>query len=177
MKIALTGGIACGKSLLSLYLKERGFDVIDADDIVHELIPEDERRRLAKTVFADPAARKALEERVHPLVKARILDAVAAAEASGRVLIAVIPLLFEVQWNGIFDIICCVTSSRANQIDRMTRTRGYTREEAEARLAAQMPVSEKAAKSHYVIENDGSPEDLRTGVAAFADWLEAKTRK
>ena len=50
-------------------------------------------------------------------------------------------------------------------------TRGYTREEAEARLAAQMPVEEKAAKSHYVIDNDGSPEELKAKVRGFVEWL------
>ena len=53
----------------------------------------------------------------------------------------------------------------------MMETRGYTREEAEARLAAQMPVEEKAAKSHYVIDNDGSPEELHAAVGDFVVWL------
>ena len=53
----------------------------------------------------------------------------------------------------------------------MMTTRGYTREEAEARLAAQMPVEEKAAKSHYVIENDGSAAELKSKVVEFVDWL------
>ena len=53
----------------------------------------------------------------------------------------------------------------------MTATRGYTREEAEARLEAQMPVEAKAAKSHYVIDNDGSPEELKLKVAKFVEWL------
>ena len=61
MRIALSGGIACGKSLFAKFLRALGVQTLDADDIVHELIPEDERRRLASIVFADPAARKALE--------------------------------------------------------------------------------------------------------------------
>ena len=58
----------------------------------------------------------------------------------------------------------------------MTATRGYTREEAEARLAAQMPVEEKAAKSHYVIRNDGSPEQLKQAAAKFVAWLKERQR-
>ena len=85
MKIALTGGIACGKSLLSKFLNELGVETLDADDIVHELIPDPvERRRIAAEVFADPAKRRELEARIHPLVKARIekwLDAAFAAAA------------------------------------------------------------------------------------------------
>ena len=86
-------------------------------------------------------------------------------------LIEVIPLLFEVRWDADYDIICCVESRRETQLLRMQTTRGHTRAEAEERIGAQMPVAEKAAKSHYVIANDGSREDLRSAVAGFARWL------
>ena len=161
-RVAITGGIACGKSLVARYLNELGFATVDADDIAHELITPEERARLAKIVFRDPAARKALEARLHPLIRQRI------SSFDG---IAIIPLLFEVHWDEDYDIICCVTSERETQISRMVTTRGYTREEAEARIAAQMPLEEKASKSHYVIANDGSPDDLRAAVAQFAQWL------
>ena len=186
MRIALTGGIACGKSLAARYLNELGVETIDADDVVHELIPDPaERRRIAAEVFADPVKRRALEARIHPLVKKRInefldsgnmgnnhVEHVEHVERGERV--AVVPLLFEVQWDGEYDIICCVRSRRETQVARMTETRGYTREEAEARLAAQMPIEEKAAKSHYVIENDGSAAELRDGVAQFVKWLKER---
>ena len=185
MRIALTGGIACGKSLVAKFLNELGVETIDADDIVHGLIPDPaERRRLAAEVFADPAKRRALEARLHPLVKARIRawqdlrretkDAKSHVLSLTSLRVAVIPLLFETHWDAEYDIICCVRSSRATQIARMMTTRGYTREEAEARLKAQMPVEVKAAKSHYVIDNDGSAEELRAKVAAFVDWLKAR---
>ena len=170
-RIALTGGIACGKSLVAKYLNELGVRTLDADDIVHELIPPDERKRLAKLVFGDPAARKALEARIHPLVRARIDRAFASSQTPQTLFISIIPLLFETHWDAEYDIICCVSSSRDKQISRMMMTRGYSREEAEARLAAQMPVGEKAAKSHYVIENEGSAEELKDRVIAFVDWL------
>jgi len=168
MRIALTGGIACGKSLVAKYLNELGFATIDADDIVHELIPAEERRRLAKVVFADPEARRELEARIHPVVKARINDFLAA---HGEKAIAIIPLLFETHWDAEYDIICCVSSEKATQVSRMMTTRGYTREEAEARLAAQLPVAEKAAKSQYVINNNGSPDELKEETKRFARWL------
>ena len=174
MKICLTGGIACGKSLLSFYLNELGVETLDADDIVHELIPDDERRKLAKTVFSDPSARKALEAKIHPLVKAR-LDAFLSGPASA-LRIAVVPILFEVHWEENFDIICCIASPREVQIARMIETRGYSREEAEARLNAQMDVDEKAARSHYVIRNTGSAEELRERAAEFVSWLREKRR-
>jgi len=174
MKIALTGGIACGKSLAVKYLNELGVETIDADDIVHELVPDSERKRLAKIVFDDPAARKALEARIHPLVKGRILERMEAC--ADEMLVCVIPLLFEVHWDTDFDIICCVTSDKATQVERMMTTRGYAREEAEARIRAQMPVDEKAAKSHYVIGNDGTPAELLVKVKEFVNWLRKESK-
>lgn len=175
MKIAITGGIACGKSLLARHLNELGVETIDADDVVHGLIPDAaERRRIAAEVFADPAKRKELEARIHPLVKARIEEFLAgdSGDSGGfKLRLAIIPLLFEVQWEKNFDIICCVASERETQISRMLATRGYTREEAEARLAAQMPVEEKAAKSHYVVYNNGTAEELRAKAERLVEWL------
>ena len=177
MKIALTGGIACGKSLLSKFLNELGVETLDADDVVHEIMPDPaERRRIAAEVFADPAKRKELEAKIHPIVKERI-DEWLENGTGGRSLqlrVAVIPLLFEVHWEKNFDIISCVVSKRESQIDRMVTTRLMTRAEAEARLAAQLPVEEKAKRSHYVIHNDGSPEELKAKAKAFVDWLRAK---
>lgn len=183
MKVALTGGIACGKSLLSRYLNELGVETLDADDVVHELIPAEERRRLASVVFADPAARRALEACIHPLVKAR-LDAFLDGPDGDRPRLTdgvcprlvVVPLLFEVHWDANFDIICCVASGRPLQVERMMTTRGYSREEAEARLAAQMPIEEKVRKSHYVIRNEGSAEDLRRSAVEFVGWLKGRLR-
>ena len=173
-RVALTGGIACGKSLVARHLNELGVETIDADDIVHEIIPDPaERRRIAAEVFADPEKRKALEARLHPIVRDRISIRMTEWENDLATLppIAVIPLLFETHWDSDYDIICAVVSARETQVERMMTTRGYTREEAEARLVAQMPVSEKAARSHYVIENDGTAEELKLKVAAFVDWL------
>ena len=220
MKICLTGGIACGKSLLSRYLNELGVATIDADDIVHELIPDPaERRRLAAEVFADPVKRKALEARLHPIVKERINNRIIELSndrVNGRDVssshsaqpppfahpsirlsahstnrrsdnsiirsfdysiispIAIIPLLFEAHWEKNFDIICCIASDRETQISRMMTTRGYTRAEAEARLAAQMPVAEKAAQSNYVIHNDGTPAELNEKAKDFLAWLQPR---
>ena len=193
MKVALTGGIACGKSLLSNFLRELGVETIDADDVVHELIPDPaERRRIAAEVFADPEKRRALEAKIHPVVKERIdrwFDRTNGTDATngtgaclgspgglgGPVRIAIIPLLFEAHWEKNFDIICCVVSSREKQIERMMTTRGMTLAEAEARLAAQMPVEEKARRSHYVIQNDGTAEELRAEAQKLVAWLKSST--
>ena len=185
MRIALTGGIACGKSLVAKFLNDSGVETIDADDIVHELIPDPaERKRIAAEVFADEAKRKALEARIHPRVKRKIqafqdfrreTEGGLVSRLESKVLrVAIIPLLFETRWDADYDIICCVRSARETQVARMMETRCYTREEAEARLKAQMPVEEKAAKSHYVIENDGTAEELKFKVAEFVNWLKEK---
>jgi len=165
-RAALTGGIACGKSLFARHLNACGVETLDADDVVHGLVPEAERRRLARIVFRDPAARKALEAKLHPVVKARLLEFLAAADAKPRLVI--VPLLFEAGWEKDFDFIACLTSTRENQIARMMERRGYTRAEAEGRLAAQMPVAEKAARSDVVIENDGPEETLAAAAVDLA---------
>jgi len=170
LRVALTGGIACGKSLAACFLRELGYPTVDADDLAHALISPEERKALAKTVFRDPAARRALEARLHPQIRESLRKAF-EANCSALPLVEVIPLLFEVRWDADYDIICCVESQRETQLSRMQTTRGHTREEAEERIGAQMPVVEKAAKSHYVIANDGSREDLRSAVAGFARWL------
>ena len=172
-RIALTGGIACGKSLVAKYLNELGVETIDADDIVHELIPDPaERKRIAAEVFSDPEKRRALEAKLHPIVKERIAAfLIGEGEDKRRARLAIIPLLFETHWDADYDIICAVISPRETQVERMMTTRGYTREEAEARLGAQLPVTEKAAKSHYVITNNGTPEELRKEVERFVNWL------
>jgi dephospho-CoA kinase len=189
MKVCLTGGIASGKSLLSHFLNELGVETIDADDVVHELIPQEERERLRKVVFKDPEARKELEARIHPLVRQKILSAIEGVRGQESGVkgdcphspfpippIAVIPLLFEVQWEKDYDIIVCVLSSREKQIERMISLRGYSREEAEARLAAQMDPAMKAAKSDYVILNDSSDENLKAEAKKLVEYLVSKSK-
>ena len=171
-RIALTGGIACGKSLVAKYLNNFGVETIDADDVVHGLLPDPvERKRIAAEVFSDPEKRRALESRLHPLVKSKIDEFLSSTSRFNSLRLAIIPLLFEIHWESNFDIICCVSSSRKNQIDRMLTTRGYSLEEAEARLLAQMTVEEKAARSQYVINNNGSAEELKLEVEKFVNWL------
>ena len=189
LKIALTGGIACGKSLFAKFLRELGVLTLDADDIVHDLIPADERRRLAPIVFSDPVARKALEKRIHPLVRARIdswfpapdtpngpigINAPKSPTPSPVLRVAIIPLLFECNWDADYDIIICISSPAEEQIRRMVETRGLTREAAEARLSAQLPVSEKVARSHYVVVNDSTVAHLREEAVRCVEWLRSR---
>ena len=211
MKIALTGGIACGKSLFAKFLRELGIQLIDADDVVHELeapggaavesivarfgrdvLASDggiDRAALAGRVFSDPAARSDLEAIIFPLVRRYLQEAAVMplhrtdAPDCGRGILAaslcqltihVIPLLFESHWESDYDIILCIASPVGQQIDRMVRSRGYTRSHAEARLAAQLPVAEKIARSNYTVMNDSTPEHLRDEAERLVTWLKGK---
>ena len=213
MKIALTGGIACGKSLFAKFLRELGIHVLDADDVVHELeapggaavpaiaarfgagvLAEDggiDRPALAARVFQDPAARADLESILFPLVRARLREAtgvslprdVAPARGSGtlaastwQITIHIIPLLFESHWEKDYDILLCIASPVDLQIARMMTSRGYSRAHAEARLAAQWPVSEKAARCHYTVMNDSTPEHLRDEATRLVAWLKEQVK-
>ncbi len=180
MRVAITGGIACGKSLFSRALEQLGVELLDADDVVHRLeapggaaVPElvrlfgssvlDEhgginRAVLAERVFSDPEARRQVNAAVHPQVRTALRQWL--EEPSDALRIVVIPLLFEAGWTDDWDLIICLVSSEALQRERLMRFRGLTDEQARKRIAAQMPVAEKAARSHLVVHNDADAEAL-----------------
>ena len=204
MRIALTGGIACGKSTLAKFLRELGIRLLDADDVVHELeapggaaVPaivarfgagilaadgSVDRPKLAGIVFADAAARRDLDAILFPLVRSRLRAFTSEAARRGRppstapLYIAIIPLLFESHWEGDYDIILAITSPLECQIHRMMRTRGYSRVQAEARLAAQMPVAEKAARADFVVVNDSTHEHLKDEARRLVAWLKERAK-
>ncbi len=189
-RFALTGGIACGKTAVARLFEEHGWNVLDADSVVHSLESADgmlvesirllagdcvlapdggiDRSKLAEVVFADPGMLRRLEELVHPCVKARFDDWF--AESQGPHL-AVIPLLYEVGWADSFDRVICITAPEELQIERMMQLRRMTREQALSRLRAQMPTSEKAAKADFVIVNDGTLEELKEKVQGLIERL------
>jgi dephospho-CoA kinase len=181
LSVAITGGIACGKSLFSAYLRKLGVEILDADDVVHalqasggeavesirarfgnEVIAPDgsvDRAALGQRVFSDAAARKALNEIMHPLVRGEIQRWI--KQPCGRVIKAVvIPLLFEVGWEKEWDLIICVSSDTQMQVDRLMRFRGLSAEQARQRLDAQMPMAEKAARAHLTVNNNDGEEML-----------------
>ena len=191
MRIALTGGIACGKSLFAKFLRELGIQVIDADDVVHELeapggaavpaiaarfgqevIAPDggvDRAALAARVFKDASARADLEDIIFPLVRSCLRE-------NKQSTIHIIPLLFESHWESDYDILICIASPVDLQIARMMTSRGYSRAHAEARLAAQWPVAEKAARCHYTVMNDSTPEHLRDEAQRLVVWLKERIK-
>lgn len=181
LRVAITGGIACGKSLFSRSLEELGVEILDADDVVHALessggaavgrireafgtgvLAQDggiDRQALGKIVFGDHDARRRLNGIVHPLVREAI-DAWLARPGSG-IRAVVIPLLFEVGWLDRWDVIVCLVSDEGEQVRRLVERRGLSEVQAQARVAAQMPVAEKASRADLVVKNSADEAALK----------------
>ncbi len=187
MRVGLTGGVASGKSTVSAILAELGAVVIDGDKLAREVVergtpglaavveafgpailtPEGDMDRAAvgQIVFNDEAKRKLLESIVHPLVFERYAALEASAPQDG-VVIHDIPLLAESGRADTFDEVIVVDAPRETQVERMLRDRGWTREDAESRIAAQATREQRLAIATYVIENTGTLEELRKRVEA-----------
>lgn len=181
VKIVITGGIACGKTLFCAYLSELGFDILDCDFVVHTLelsggaavaaiqrafgdtvINTDgsvDRIKLGEIIFKDQKQRDRLNAIIHPLVDESVEQWLQGAHTG--IPVVVIPLLFELGWEHRYDCIVTLVSDRNLQIERLVNTRGFTVPQAEQRLAAQLPVAEKAERSDIVVSNNGSAEALR----------------
>ena len=130
----------------------------------------------------DEGTQPNLPSSLFPLVRSRLRAFTSEAARRGRppstvpLYIAIIPLLFESHWEGDYDIILAITSPLECQIHRMMRTRGYSRVQAEARLAAQMPVAEKAARADFVVVNDSTHEHLKDEARRLVAWLKERAK-
>jgi len=182
LRIALTGGIATGKSYVLERIRARGIPCLDADELVHgittagteataaiaarfggDILAADgsvNRAKLGPIVFADLAARKDLEAIVHPGVYRAITAGLRAFELTGesRLAVVAIPLLYETGADKQFDRVVVTACSRDLQVARLVE-RGLTEEAARQRLAAQLPTEEKAARADFVIRTDGAFEE------------------
>lgn len=185
MRVGLTGGVASGKSTVAGVLADLGAVVIDADALAREVVekgtpgldrvvaefgeglltPEGDldRPAMGRLVFGDADARRRLEAIVHPLVFERYAELEAAAPA-GAVVVHDIPLLAEVGRAGSFDAVVVVDAPAELQVQRMVEDRGWTREDAEARIAAQATREERLAIATHVVDNTGTLEELRAQV-------------
>ncbi len=181
-RIALTGGIATGKSYVLEQFRRRGVPCLDADTLAHGveaagteatraiearfgagvLAPDGsvDRTRLGPIVFADPAARKDLEAIVHPAVYRAIDAGLRAFELIARPPFAIvdIPLLYETGRDADFGTVIATICAPGLQLARLM-ARGLTEAAARQRLAAQMPAAEKAARADFVIETSGEHAD------------------
>ena len=185
VRVGLTGGIASGKSTVSAILAALGAVLIDADLIAREVVARGtpgldavvaefgpelltsegdlDRPAMGALVFGDPAARKRLEAIVHPLVHARSAELEAEA-GDHAVVVHDIPLLAEVGRGGSFDAVIVVDAPADLQVSRMVEDRGWTREDAESRIAAQATRDDRLAIATHVIDNTGTLEELRAQV-------------
>jgi dephospho-CoA kinase len=198
--VGLTGGIATGKSTVSGQLVELGCRLIDADVLAREVVAPGEpawraiveafgpeilqpdrqldRKRLGAVVFAEPARRQALEAITHPAIAARrqaILDAWTAEGFAGLV-VQDTPLLIEVGAAAHVDRVVVVYATPAAQMERLMRRDGLGREEAERRIASQMPLAAKVRAAHYVIDSSGTREETAAQVRAVHAALCAEHR-
>jgi dephospho-CoA kinase len=192
MRVGLTGGVASGKSTAAGVLSELGAVVIDADQLAREVVEpgtpglaavvdefgpgiltEDgwlDRPALGAVVFGDEPARRRLEAILHPLIRARAAEIEAAAPA-GALVVHDIPLLVESGQAGGFDAVLVVDVPVATQVERMVRDRGWSREDAEARVAAQASREERLAAATHVLDNTGTRDDLRARVTEVVALL------
>ncbi|MFE2074247.1 dephospho-CoA kinase [Streptomyces misionensis] len=197
LKVGLTGGIGAGKSEVSRLLVEHGAVLIDADRIAREVVapgtpglravvdafgtdvlaPDGslDRPRLGSIVFADPDRLAVLNSIVHPLVGARSRELEEAA-APDAVVIHDVPLLTENGLAPLYDLVIVVDARPETQLDRLTRLRGMTEEDARARMAAQATREQRRAIADIVIDNDVPLDALRKRVDAVWDDLVRRAR-
>jgi dephospho-CoA kinase len=192
----LTRGIGSGKSTFSDLLRARGIPVIDADALSRAVVAPGEpalariveafgpralspdgsldRRWLGARVFADPDERRRLEAITHPAIRDAMLEELARLSTAGHTLAVYdVPLLYEVGLEGSVDSVVVVWTPHQVQLERIMRRDGLSLQEAEARLAAQLPLEEKAGRADFVVENVGPVEAL----APKADRLLADLRQ
>ena len=145
LKIAITGNIASGKSQVEKFISEK-YTVFDADNIAHQILGNVDRKKLGEKVFSDPAARKKLEEFIHPKVKDEILK---IFEQNLNVVFISIPLLFETGFDALFDKIIFVQCDDDIRLQRLMRRNDFTEEQALKRMNAQLPQKEKMTDPTY----------------------------
>lgn len=195
--VGLTGGIATGKTTVSNILRQAGIPVIDADQVARQvqtpdsvgltrivkvfgpkvLLPTGELNRpaLAKIVFNDKEALKKLNEILQPLIYDAIFAQVDTLKKQEIPLVVLdVPLLFEQHYDEDCDYIVVVYTDPQTQLKRLMARDHCSKEEAQTRIAAQMPLSEKEARTDFKINNNGDQNALQKQVASLINQLKAK---
>jgi dephospho-CoA kinase len=197
-RVALTGGIATGKSYCLARFAELGAPTIDADQLARQAIAPGtpgfdavlsrfgravekrdgglDRDALAKLVFADDAARRDLETIVHPVVYASIkkwFDGLSSAGGRPLAAIADVPLLFETGRERDFDSVIVAACRPEQQLQRL-RARGMAEDDAQKRIDAQIPIDQKAARANFLI--DTSDTEVQTNLQVLQIWEKLNKR-
>jgi dephospho-CoA kinase len=185
---ALTGGIGSGKSTVAEHFRALGLPVVDADRLARQVVEPGsaalgeiearfgadvldaggrlDRSRLAAHVFGDDEARRGLEAILHPRIRQAAQDAFAALEQSGaRLACYDVPLLFETRQEDHYRPVVVVQTSPEMQLSRAIERDKSHADAIRARIAAQLPLAEKARRADYVIDNDGTREATREQAA------------
>ncbi|MFD2671694.1 dephospho-CoA kinase [Marinicrinis sediminis] len=195
MNIGLTGGIACGKSTVANMLVEGGAVLVDADQIAREVVLPgssvlqeiearfgadilDEygslkRKELGKIVFQDDQARKALEDIMHPAIRALMKARMEELEQAdpNRLVVVDVPLLYESDLVHLFENVMVVYIPTTLQLKRLMDRDGLDEAAARQRLQAQMPIEEKKRRADFVIDNQGTLVQTREQVIAYLnEW-------
>ena len=194
--VGLTGGIGSGKSTVARMLEERGAVVFDADLLAREAVEpgtpghaavierfgadvlapggELDREALASIVFADPAARRDLEQIVHPEVRRLFAEGSEAYHDTDRIVVFSAPLLVESGMHTAFEILVVVSATVATQIQRLMRQRGMSEPSIRARIDAQAPLEDKAAVADFLVDNEGTLAELQSQVERLWHDLSAR---
>ena len=186
--LGLVGGIGAGKSQVAEAFARRGARVISGDALAHAALREPaikdlvvgrwgkrllddkgeiQRRLLAEVVFADADERRALEAMVHPWIKDRIRAEVEAAraDAATRLIVLDAAVMLEAGWHDVCDHLVFIEAPREVRLRRVAEQRGWTVQEVEAREAAQLPLTAKAAQADHTLDNSTTLERLDHQVA------------
>jgi dephospho-CoA kinase len=194
--VGLTGGIGSGKSTVARMLEERGAVVFDADLLAREAVEpgtpghtavierfgadvlapggELDREALASIVFADPSARRDLEQIVHPEVRRLFAEGSEAYRDTDRIVVFSAPLLVESGMHTAFEILVVVSATVATQIERLMRQRGMSEAAIRARIDAQASLEDKAAVADFLVDNGGTLAELESQVERLWHDLSAR---
>ncbi|HFI0594493.1 TPA: dephospho-CoA kinase [Streptococcus suis] len=191
--IGLTGGIASGKSTVTAFLREQGYPVIDADAVVHELqakggklyqvLVEEfgnailtaegdlDRKKLGQVVFENAGLRAHLSHLQDQIIREELLARRDALKQTEPVVFMDIPLLYEVDYSGEVDEVWLVYVDKAQQLERLMKRNGFSVQDAENRLNAQLSLEEKRAKAQVLIDNSGAVEETFARVELLLEDL------
>ena len=189
--IALTGGIATGKSTVASLLALNGMRVIDADTISHEILDESidwtkkkfgenyvtnskvNRPKLGELIFSNAEAKKTLEDFLHPKIRAEILKRSEKQDGFKFPYLIDIPLFFENKNYEIKDSVVVYTPSDT-QLERFMKRNGYSKEDSLRRIVTQMPIEEKRERATWVIDNSKNLKHLQQECEDFVNIIKAK---
>lgn len=201
--VALTGGIASGKSTVGRMLMSKGAFLVESDLLARKVVEkgseayreivehfgekildsrgEIDRERLGAIVFRNPAERDFLNRVTHPRILALMaheIERIREEADDQAVLVLDIPLLVEAGAAGAFDFTLVVDTSPEIQVERLVRDRGLSRDEARARIVSQAKREERLRVADHVIRNEGSLKDLEQEVEkAWKAILAARDKK